>query len=536
MPATQNTPSGFVSRSKRRRYLVRTTAGLGAISCILSVLAMTSPTVAAPPSQAAAQGTDSAGQGTDPTVQAAVGKLHGLRLKQLTAMPSGRVSYRTYDDYNNEMQALAAANPDFVEIKTAPFRSIEGREIKYLEITNDVTAQDGKPVYFAMASIHGLETPSGEEALDFAYDVVQQAKTNPAVRGLFDHVRLIDMPLVNPDGLVHQRRYNCAGATPPATCPTSNALGVDLNRNYPYGWGSNIAVTFGHRGSGPGSEPEVKNTMDIVEHNQVVMLTTGHTSSHAVFFPPLDVAAGDTPDLNNGYADLAQALGEATDRGYTNVKQSALDYETTGETVDWSYYATRGLAFTIEHSGGSGTGCGRVTDNFLNCTAADYTGTPGPTSTPAQTATFGGHPARNMYWLSLVYASLAQGHSVIRANAPAGSTVTIEKHFDLYTAPILQNTTPASTDPPQAIPTDLESTLVVPDNGQFTAAVNPSLRPTPAFRADGEHTGPNGFLEERWTLTCQTPNDGTHQLKVTIDKGQQVGLPPCTNWPSTSGG
>ena len=136
--------------------------------------------------------------------------------------------------------------------------------------------------------------------------------------------------------------------------------------------GEQLFVSFGR----PGSEPEVKNTMDIVEHHQVVVLTTGHTNEHAIFFPPLDLAAGDTPDLNNGYADLAQALGTATDHGYTNIQQSARDFESAGETIDWSYYATRGLAFTFEHSGGPGTGCGRVTDNFLNCTAADYTGAP----------------------------------------------------------------------------------------------------------------------------------------------------------------
>lgn len=475
--------------------------------------------------------TDAAAQSTDPTVDAAVAQLADIGLTQLSAMPSGRTSYRTYDDFNNEMQALAAANPGFVAIKTAPHRSVEGREIKYLEITNNVNARDGKPVYFAMASIHGVETPSGEEALEFAYDVVQQAKANPAVRALFNQVRLIDMPLVNPDGLVHQRRYNCAGATAPATCPASNSLGVDLNRNYPFGWGSNIDVTFAHRGSGPGSEPEVQDTMDIVEHHQVVVLTTGHTNEHAIFYPPLDIAAGDTPDLNIGYGALAQALGAATNNGYTNVRDSAHDYETSGETIDWSYYATRGFAFTIEHSGGAGTGCGRITDNFLNCTAADYTGTPGPTSTPAQVATYDGHPARNAFWLALVYASLPRGHSVISGTAPPGSTVTIQKHFDLYTAPILQNTTPATTNPPQAIPTDLQSTLVVPGNGHFTADVNPSLRPTPAFRADGEHPGPNGFLPESWTLTCQTPHSGTHQLSVTIGKGQQVNLAACPSWP-----
>ena len=166
MPIAQSTPSGSGPDTWRRRRLLRTTAGLGALTYVLSVLAIVSPTVAA-------------AQGTDPTVDAAVAQLSDLGLTQLTAMPSSRTTYRTYADFNNEMQALASANPGFVAIKTAPYRSVEGREIKYLEITNNVNAQDGKPVYFAMASIHGIETPSGEEALEFLYDVVQTAKTNP---------------------------------------------------------------------------------------------------------------------------------------------------------------------------------------------------------------------------------------------------------------------------------------------------------------------------------------------------------------------
>ena len=162
---------------------------------------------------------------------------------------------------------------------------------------------------------------------------------------------------------------------PPATCSTT-ANGIDMNRNYPFGWGSNIGVTLAARGSGPGSEPEVKNTMEIVKNNQVVSLLTQHTNSRAIFYPGLDLFAGQTPDLNNGYRDLALAMAHATADGYTNVRDSANDYETSGETIDWSYYATRGIANTLELVG-SVAGCPQALPNYVNCTTADYTGTPG---------------------------------------------------------------------------------------------------------------------------------------------------------------
>ena len=163
-----------------------------------------------------------------------------------------------------------------------------------------------------------------------------------------------------------------------------------MNRNYPFGWGSNIGVTFAQRGSGPGSEPEMQNTMDIIEKHQVVDLITTHTNERAIFYPPLDIKAGDTPELNTGYKDLALSLLAATNDGYTNTRDSAHDYETSGETIDWAYYATRSFAFTMELIGPV-SGCPQALPNYLNCIAADFTGTPGPTSTAAQTAQFKGH-------------------------------------------------------------------------------------------------------------------------------------------------
>src|SRR3954454_18611866 len=283
----------------------------------------------------------------DPVVDAAVAQLNDLGIGTLTGMPSGRTTYRTTEEVNAELTALATTYPTQVVVKDAPYKSSQGRTIKYVEITNNAAAvSDGKPVFFNMGGIHGNETPGAEDSLEFAYDVLLQAKTNPKVAALLDKVRLIDLPLTNPDahalknattGAAAPRRASCGpfGAiVPPATCTTT---GVDLNRNYPYGWGSNIGVSLAARGSGPGSEPEVKNTMDIVLKNQVVTLVTQHTNSRAIFYPGMEIYAGQTADVNNGYRALALAMAKSTADGYTNVRDSGNDYQTSGETVDWSY-------------------------------------------------------------------------------------------------------------------------------------------------------------------------------------------------------
>jgi len=455
----------------------------------------------------------------DPVVDQAVAQLDDLGLTTLTGMPSGRTTYRTFDEMTAEYGTLAAANPDQVVVKTAPYKSIEGRTIKYLEITNHASAKgDGKPVFFNIGAIHGNETPAAEASIEFAYDVLINARTNPKVKALLDKVRFIDMPITNADGHVRHRR---------AGCPCATTGGVDLNRNYPFGWGSNLGVTFAARGSGPGSEPEVKNTMEIVQRNQVVSLLTQHTNSRAILYPGLEIFAGQAPDLDDGYRDLALAMAHATNDGYPNVRDSAHDYETSGETVDWSYYATRGIATTLELVG-SGAGCPQALPDYLNCTMPDYTGTPGPRSTAVQSARFQNHPVRNAIWLNLIYATLASAHSQITGSAVPGATLKLTKDFNLYTAPIRQNTTPETSDPPRAIPTHLESSIVVGANGRFTWDVNPSVRPVPAYEADGVHTGPRGFYRESYTLTC-TAADGSvlGSAKVLLDKGDVADVSPC---------
>jgi hypothetical protein len=480
----------------------------------------------------------------DPVVAQAVAQLDDLGIGTLTNMPSGRTTYRTTDEFNAELDALAAAYPTQAVVTEAPYKSIQGRTIKYIEITNNAAAAgDGKPVFFNMGAIHGNESAAAEDSLEFAYDVLLQAKTNPKVDALLDKVRLIDMPLVNPDGHAVKtaagapapRRASCGPASlivPPATCTTT---GVDLNRNYPFGWGSSIGVRVNARGTGPGSEPEVKNTMDVVLNNQVVTLVTQHTNSRAIFYPGVEILAGQTPDLNNGYRDLALAMGHATNDGYTNVRDSAHDYETSGETVDWSYYATRGFAVTFEVVGGS---CSNSTDypnrsgqspSYVRCTTPDYTGTSHPTATPAMIANYGNHPVRNGLYQALVFAGVQSGHSVITGKATPGATLKITKDFTLYTNPVLQPTTPASTTPPLPIPTHLESSLVVPASGTFSWDVNPSIRPVPPYRAEGRVGGPNGYLNESWTITCTAP-DGTllETNQITVDKGQTVNMSLCT--------
>ena len=128
----------------------------------------------------------------EPNVDAAVAAFKDLGLTPLTQFPSGRVvaptapsaetwGYRTYEQVNQELANLASTNPGFVTLKTAPYKSVEGRDVKYLEIANDVDAEDGRPVFFMMGTLHGNEWAAMEHSLEFIYDVVNTSKPRSTV-------------------------------------------------------------------------------------------------------------------------------------------------------------------------------------------------------------------------------------------------------------------------------------------------------------------------------------------------------------------
>jgi hypothetical protein len=440
-----------------------------------------------------------AAAGAASAVDVAQSRYQKLHLTQLNQMPSGHSGdYRTLADFDNELQALADAHPKLVSFQTAPNMTTQGRAVNYVEITKHVDAADGKPVFFMMGAIHGNEKPAAEVTLEFAYDVVQTAATNRKVSKLLNRVRLIVLPVTNPDGFTLNQRYS--------------STGIDLNRNYPFGWASGAQM-----GLSPGSEAENKNIMSIVQTHQVTELITNHTSEHFILYPPLELQEGDTPDTDTSVAPLAQAMTDATGGGYEN-KCSACDYETTGETIGWSYYATRAPSYTIEEqnlTGGNDNCSGSAPTPYDDCVAGDYGG-----YGPNETFQKGG--VRNAFWLGLVYAALRRGHSVIRGKAPAGTKLTITKDFDLYTQPELTNL-----NEPYAVPTHLSSTMTVPASGHFAWGVNPSVRPNPPWRSDGLHAGPSGFLQENWTLSCKPPKGATRTAQITVDRGDVARVKRC---------
>ncbi|MEW2530553.1 M14 family zinc carboxypeptidase [Streptomyces sp. NPDC047071] len=413
-------------------------------------------------------------------------------------LPSGRTGYRHLYDYEFEMKELARAHPRLVRAFTLPEPTWEGRDVVGVEIGTDVRHGDGKPVNLTLGVHHAREWPSGEVALEWAYDLVGGYAHDAAVRRLVARTRNVVVPVVSPDGFAVSReavprgdqsrfdyetkRKNCSVRDSPpeyatGTCaanPAGRARGTDPNRNYGGFWGGpGAGLTWNgdtYRGPAPFSEPEVRNVRALVSARQVTNLTTLHTPAALVLRPPGLV--GTRPPLDEpAYRKLGAALAART--GYPSRASWEL-YDNTGSTEDWSYWATGGWGLTVELAGSGFHG------PYAEAVVAEYAGLP-----PAAGAGRGGN--RGALLTVLAHAADPATHATLTGRAPAGHRLTLHKTFRTPTSPVLQPD--GSTTPPLSVRDDLTTELTAP-GGRFRWAVNPSTRPYVAGRYGRDPQGP----------------------------------------------
>ena len=442
-----------------------------------------------------------------------------------SALPSGRTEYRTLADYENEMKTLVEENPGLVRLITLPEKTWLGRDVLGIEIAQNVEVNDGRPAFLNMGVHHAREWPSGEHAMEWAYELINGFKAgDPRATRIVKQSRNMVVPIVNPDGFNASRTagtlggadggrdesvpdtvYLAAGAATGGeyrrkncrvqdanvgNCGTSAGLaelGTDPNRNYGGLWGgpgaSTDPTTQTYRGPGPFSEPETRNIRALISNSHVMTLITNHTTAGLVLRAPGLQILGNPIDEHKGYKALGDAM--AMENGYFSQKSWEL-YDTTGTTEDWSYNATGGFGFTFEiYCGNPNYVTGNCDDPafhpFFETMVKEWEGTsdqsnhvndPGPNGKFGMHAGYDGKGNREAYYIAAESTIDEQRHSVIEGQAIPGATLRLVKRFTTET--YLQPGTP-----PKGFVFDdkLETTYDVPQSGAFRWHINPSSRP-----------------------------------------------------------
>jgi hypothetical protein len=443
------------------------------------------------------------------------------RLVAASPLPSGREGYRTLADYGTDLKAIADGFPSIAR-RVEIGRSLEDRPIEGVELAADVGRRDdGRPVYVVMGLHHAREWPSGEMPMEFALDLARSYANDARVRSLLDRVRVVVLPVINPDGFnvsrtagptpfddspeatlplivsdgASYKRKNCRAAAPESQgtpCMTRPAgQGVDLNRNYGAYWGgvgsSSNPVVQNYRGTAPYSEPEAEAVHRLSSTRPIVTLITHHTFTDQgewlrqpgfCFTQPCN--ADDVVPDEAGMKALGDAMGAAT--GWNSNLGWEIG-EITGATEDWNYFTQGAYGYTPEQRGPN------FHPNFQDSVVEEYTGAaPGAAGGVREALMRAGEQAANPSFHSLLLGTAAPGH-VLR----------LRKSFLTDTSM-----------PNLKVNDRLEFTLRVPDSGTYAWHVNQSTRPL-------------STATESYTLTCEAPGGGVRETRdVAIARGQTV--------------
>jgi murein tripeptide amidase MpaA len=431
-------------------------------------------------------------------------------------LPSGQDTYRRLPDYEQHLKDLVEQHPGLVKPFTLPHRSHEGRAVEGIEIATDVHAEDGRPAFLMMGLHHAREWPSGEHAIEWAYELLNGFKAGDArATNLLRNSRTLVVPVVNPDGFnasreageryghgdgdpeedvlvavltrpEEYRRKNCRNPSPgdggrclvPGLGLAEN--GVDLNRNYGGFWGgpgtSSDQTNLTYHGPEPFSEPETRNVRDLFLKRPIALHITNHTFSNLWLRPPGVASQGLAPD-----EELYKAIGDAAaaENGYQSLLSYQL-YDTTGSTEDWTYWTAGSLGYTPE------IGCEKFGEQPGDCavgafhpvferTVNEWTG---DTEFARGAKPGGGGGNREAYYLSHEAALDRRSHSRLEGSAPAGATLRLTKTHE----------TPTSR---QGVTFEdaFEHTTKVGPDGRFAWHVNPSTRPLVAQERGREAQG-----------------------------------------------
>lgn len=262
--------------------------------------------------------------------------------------------YLTPEGVVTALQALSKSFPEKVRVFEAG-RTTHQRPILAVEISNHLE-DPSKPVVFFNGMHHAREVMTTEVLVHMAQKLALNQEQDPQVERWLEHLRVIILPQVNPDGnaLVHQGekmwRKN-------AWVRQDRVTGVDLNRNYPSYWnhcngssGSPNSDVF--RGPAPGSEPESKALMGLVSRFRPIASISYHSYGEMIIYP------FGCSNVSNHARELFQSVGEELktnlidDKGRKNTYRLGpapeILYEADGTDLDWQWHKFGVLAYTIE--------------------------------------------------------------------------------------------------------------------------------------------------------------------------------------------
>lgn len=258
----------------------------------------------------------------------------------------------TYDAMCEDIKLLAYAYPEIVSV-TWEGESADGRAIPAVLFGNSEAEQ----TVFIQAAIHGREHLTSllvmEQLETYAKAYDTGSYGGRSYREIFSKVALLVVPMSNPDGVSVSQlgteairteelralvesfyERDGAGVTREYFYRRykANANGVDLNRNFAYGWeeygGPDVPAADRYKGETPGSEPESAYLMELTKSRNTAVSLSYHATGSVLYWD-----FGQTGALREKCLSFVETVHELT--GYRIVYASS-DKQDEAGYCEWA--------------------------------------------------------------------------------------------------------------------------------------------------------------------------------------------------------
>lgn len=251
--------------------------------------------------------------------------------------------FYTYQEFLDEIDAMAAQYPNLISSRApiSNFQTIQGRPIYWLRISDNPNSDEAEPEVLYTAIHHAREPNSLSEVIFYMWYLLENYGTSEEIQYLVNNTEMYFVPMINPDGYIYNETTNPNGGgmwRKNRRLNSGGSYGVDLNRNYSYGWGTTGTTTTQQTnetycGTGAFSEPETQAIKWFCENRDFVFAFNAHTYANDILHP----IGTTTAEFAEDHTYFQAFTGHMVQyNGYANIKSSDL-YPASGDSDDYMY-------------------------------------------------------------------------------------------------------------------------------------------------------------------------------------------------------
>jgi carboxypeptidase T len=265
--------------------------------------------------------------------------------------------FYTYAEMIQQLDSMRLLYSAIITQKINIGTSQEGRTIWAVKISDNPESNESatEPGVHFDALHHAREPMSLQAMMYFMYWLLENYGSNPEATYLVNNREIFFIPVVNPDGYEYNRSTdpNGGGQWRKNRRNNGGSFGVDLNRNYSYGWGHNSGSSGTpssgtYRGPSAFSEPESRAVRDYVLANTPEIGFSVHSVAGRYLNP---YGYTDTSIAYEMYADFTSEFTPENGYLYGTVSEM-LEYYSSGTTRDY-LHASGTYCWTPELGGSS---------------------------------------------------------------------------------------------------------------------------------------------------------------------------------------